>query len=120
MLEGSEFRYQSITNFIITPGYYEGESEEAANGVDRYDYINGELAKVSGVVKDEWAAMDILKAVGRRTWDKGDGVTVHSAVYNLTKKTVLWVANENYDDKTAVWQYDIASGELTSLADIAA
>lgn len=120
VLEGSEFRYQSITNFIITPGYYEGESEEAANGVDRYDYINGELAKVSGVVKDEWAAMDILKAVGRRTWDKGDGVTVHSAVYNLTKKTVLWVANENYDDKTAVWQYDIASGELTSLADIAA
>lgn len=120
VLEGSEFRYQSITNFIITPGYYEGESEEAANGVDRYDYINGELAKVSGVVKDEWAAMDILKAVGRRTWDKGDGVTVHSAVYNLTKKTVLWVANENYDDKTAVWQHDIASGELTSLADIAA
>ncbi len=120
VLEGSEFRYQSITNFIITPGYYEGESEEAANGVDRYDYINGELAKVSGVVKDEWAAMDILKAVGRRTWDKGHAVTVHSAVYNLTKKTVLWVANENYDDKTAVWQYDIASGELTSLADIAA
>lgn len=118
MLEGADFRYQSITNFIITPGYYDGEPADAANGVDRYDYINSQLAAGSGVIKDEQAAMDILQAVGRRTWAGGGGVTVHSAVYNLTKKTVLWVGNENYDDPTAVWQYDLATGELTHPAQV--
>lgn len=124
LLEGSEFRFQTITNFIITPGYYDGEDqpadekgEGAQKGLDRYDYINGVLGGTGGIVKDEEAAMDILRAVGRRTWNGGGGVTVHSAVYNLTKKTVLWVANENFDDPSAIWKYDLASGTLTSLAD---
>ena len=39
-------------------------------------------------------------------------MTVHSAVYNLTKKSVLWVANENYGDKTAAYEYSLATGEL--------
>lgn len=115
MLEGSSFRFQAITNFLVTPGYYDGEADDVAQGVDRYDYINSALSAVGGVVEDEQAAMDILQAVGRRTWNGGGGVTVHSAVYNLTQKTVLWVANENYDDPTAVWQYDLTTGELTSL-----
>ena len=115
MLEGSSFRFQAITNFLVTPGYYDGEADDAMQGVDRYDYINSALSAVGGVVEDEQAAMDILQAVGRRTWNGGGGVTVHSAVYNLTQKTVLWVANENYDDPTAVWQYDLTTGELTSL-----
>ena len=124
LLEGSEFRFQTITNFIITPGYYDGEDqpadekgEGAQKGLDRYDYINGVLGGTGGIVKDEEAAMDILRAVGRRTWNGGGGVTVHSAVYNLTKKTVLWVANENFDYPSAIWKYDLASGTLTSLAD---
>lgn len=57
----------------------------------------------------------VLQAVGRRTWNGGGGVTVHSAVYNLTQKTVLWVANENFDDPSAIWQYDLNTGKLTSL-----
>lgn len=115
-LSGSQFRYQAITNFIVTSGYYEGEQEDEMKGLDRYEYINGQLSATGGIVKDEQAAMDILAAVGRRTWKPGDGITVHSAVYNLTKKTVTWVANENYDDPSAVWTYDLATGELVSLA----
>lgn len=115
-LSGSQFRYQAITNFIVTPGYYEGEQEDEMKGLDRYEYINGQLSATGGIVKDEQAAMDILAAVGRRTWKPGDGITVHSAVYNLTQKTVTWVANENYDDPSAVWTYDLATGELVSLA----
>ena len=110
MLQGASFRYQSITNFIVTPGYYaEGETME---GLDRYDYINDCLAAVGGVVADEREAMDILQAVGRRTWNGGGGVTVHSAVYNLTQKTVWWVGNENFDDPSANFRYSFATGEL--------
>ena len=51
--------------------------------------------------------MDVLSIVGRRTWDNDDdnGCTVHSVVYNLTDKTMLWVPNENYTDSSAVFQF---------------
>ncbi len=110
----SAFAYQAITNFILTPGYYEDITDSSvANGVDRYDYIMGELAQVGGVIADEQVAMDILQAVGRRTWNGGGGVTVHSVVYNLTQKTVYWVTNENYGDETATFRYSFSSGKLT-------
>ena len=68
-----------------------------------------ELNKTNGVVKDEKAAMDILGIVGRRTWknDDGNGCTVHSVVYNLTDKTMMWIPNENYDDPNAVFTFKI-------------
>ena len=52
----------------------------------------------------------ILAIVGRRTWDNddGNGCTVHSAVYNLTDRTVRWVPNENYDDPDAVFEFSLA------------
>ena len=109
----SAFAYQAITNFIITPGYYTGD--EDMPGLDRYDYINEQLAEVDGVVADEQAAMDILQAVGRRTWNGSGGVTVHSVVYNLTQKTVYWVANENFGDATATWYYSFETGQLTQV-----
>ncbi len=104
--------YQWITNFIVTPGYYDGVAEEEMAGLDRYDHINSRLKATGGVVENENAAMEILKEVGRRTWNGGGGCTVHSAVYNLTQKTVLWVANENFGDKTATYSYSLATGEL--------
>ena len=116
MLQEADFKYQTITNFIITPGYYDGEDAATMQGLDRYDHINGELGKSGGIIKDEQAAMDILASVGRRSWNGGGGVTVHSAVYNLTQKTVLWVANENYGEPSATWKYDLETGTLTSLA----
>lgn len=92
--------WQYVTNFIITPGYYaEGDKQP---GLDRYQHIGAQLAAVDGVVADEAAAMDVLASVGRRTWnnDDGNGCTVHSAVYNLTDKTVLWVSNEHFGEES--------------------
>ncbi len=99
--------YQVITNFVIQPGYYDGSAPEEKKGYDRYVRIYEELDKTNGVVKDEQAAMDVLSIVGRRTWDNDDdnGCTVHSVVYNLTDKTMLWVPNENYTDSSAVFQF---------------
>lgn len=99
--------YQWITNFILQPDYYETDDEK--KGFDRYEKIYEELSKTDGVVEDEQAAMDILAAIGRRTWknDDGNGCTVHSAVYNLTDKTVMWVPNENFDDSTAIYTFQI-------------
>ena len=101
--------YQVITNFIIQPGYYDDSPAEDKKGYDRYERIYQELNKTNGVVKDEKAAMDILGIVGRRTWknDGGNGCTVHSVVYNLTDKTMMWIPNENYDDPNAVFTFKI-------------
>ena len=97
--------YQVITNFVLQPGYYDGVPAEEKKGADRYDRLYEELQKTNALVADEQGATDILSIVGRRSWNNDDsnGCTVHSAVYNLTKKSVLWVSNENYDDPTAIY-----------------
>ena len=90
-----------MTNFVIQPGYY--DSEEDQKGLDRYRHIGGQLLEADGVLADERAAMDVLASVGRRSWNHGDSehLTIHSAVYNLTEKTIVWVPNENYTDPEA-------------------
>jgi len=102
--------YQVVTNFVLQPGYYEGVPAENKKGADRYDRLYEELQATDGVVADDQATMDILQTVGRRSWDNDDknSCTVHSAVYNLTQKTVLWVTNENYDDPSAVFTFSLA------------
>lgn len=99
--------YQVITNFIIQPDYYSNSPVEDKKGVDRYSRIYEELNQTNGIVKDEQAAMDILQIVGRRSWNNDDknGCTVHSVVYNMTDKTMMWVPNENYDDPNAVFTF---------------
>ncbi len=113
----AQFDYQWITNYIVQDGYYQDDFNK--RGFDRYKKIYTQLKESGGIVKDEQSAMNILASVGRRTWrDEVSGyfgVTVHSAVYNLTQKTVLWVANENYSDKTAYYQYSLQTGKLTAL-----
>lgn len=101
--------YQVITNFILQPGYYADSDDSDKKGVDRYERIYEELNRTNGVVANEAAAMEILSIVGRRTWknDDGNGCTVHSAVYNLTDRTMMWVPNENYDDPTAVFTFSL-------------
>lgn len=110
--EPDDFKYQWITNFIVTnhESYYTGN--EAKPGWDRYEDIYNTLHANGGRVANEQAAMDILRSVGRRTYKGGGGCTVHSVVFNLTKKTVLWVANENYDDRSAYYTFDFGSGVL--------
>lgn len=107
-LEGASDN-QVVTNFILQPGYYEGSPAEDKKGVDRYARIYEELNKTDGVVADENAAMEILQAVGRRSWDNDDenGCTVHSVVYNMTEKSMLWVPNENYDDPNAFFEFQV-------------
>lgn len=100
--------FQWVTNFILQPGYYTSDAEK--KGYDRYQRIGAELVQTNGVVADEQAAMDILAMVGRRTWDNddGNGCTVHSVVYNLTDKSVLWVPNEHYTQEDAVFRFDLS------------
>ena len=53
--------------------------------------------------------MALLAEVGRRTWNNDDSnsLTVHSAVYNLTDKTVLWVGNEHYGEDGRTFRYSL-------------
>ncbi|MDE5856191.1 MAG: linear amide C-N hydrolase [Anaeroplasmataceae bacterium] len=98
--------YQWITNFIIQPGYYDSDEEKA--GLDRYNIIYNGLNPTNGKLKDEQAAMNILESVGQRYYKEGhSGCTVHSVVYNLTKKTSYFIPNENYKDEKAKFHYSL-------------
>ena len=78
-------------------------------GLDRYERIHSRLKEAGGVLEDEEAAMDILAEVGRRNWKNDDknGCTVHSAVYNLTDKSVLWVGNEHFGEEAYTFKYSL-------------
>lgn len=97
--------YQCVTNFIVSPDYY--ENQEDMKGLDRYEHILGRLQENGGTFADEEEAMVLLSEVGRRSWDNDDanGCTVHSVVYNLTDKTVLWTGNEHYQEEGYVFEY---------------
>ena len=108
-----EFQY--ITNFIVTPDYY--TNDEDMKGLDRYheiqNTINPDGTNTAGLMTKE-GALDILETVGRRKWDSrnGDsdanGITVWSALYDLTNKTVIWVSNEEFDNPDAVFSFDFS------------
>ena len=73
--------WQVVTNFIKTPGYYDGTSAER-KGLDRYEHLAAALRETDGIVADKDAAMDLLASVGRRTWNNDDSNTntIHSVV----------------------------------------
>lgn len=102
--------YQWVTNYVLNPGYYDGVSKNEMKGADRYEKLYEVLNETNGVVKDEKEAMKLLSTVGRRSWNNDDKntCTVHSAVYNLTDKSVYWVSNENWDDETAIFEFSLA------------
>ena len=100
--------WQMITNFIITPDYYTADANKP--GLDRYELLRDRLAELNGVVADEEAAMGLLDAVSHRDWgNPGDSnsLTIHSAVYNLTDKTVLWVGNEHYGEESYTFRFSL-------------
>ncbi|MDE5714645.1 MAG: linear amide C-N hydrolase [Anaeroplasmataceae bacterium] len=102
----AESDFQWITNFIIQPNYYETDDEKP--GFDRYNIIYDGLKSTNGILKDEGTAMRILQSVGQRYYKEGhDGCTVHSVVYNLTKKTSYFIPNENYSDESAKFYYSL-------------
>lgn len=99
--------WQVITNFIKTPGYYNDTDEK--HGFDRYECLSERLREQNGVVADEEEAMSLLAQVGRRNCDNDDrnSWTIHSVVYNLTDKTVLWVGNEHYGEEQYTFRFDL-------------
>lgn len=101
--------YQCVTNFIVNPGYYDGISSEEQKGLDRYEHIHERLKENGGIFQDEADAMTLLSEVGRRTWNNDDknSCTVHSVVYNLTEKTVLWTGNEHYGEDGYVFTFEL-------------
>ena len=100
--------WQVVTNFIKTPGYYDGTTAEM-KGLDRYEHLAAALRETDGIVADKNAAMDLLASVGRRTWNNDDSNsnTVHSVVYDLTDKSVLWVGNEHYGEEAYTFEYQL-------------
>lgn len=98
--------WQVVTNFIKTPGYYDGTTAEM-KGLDRYEHLAAALRETDGIVADKDAAMDLLASVGRRTWNNDDSNsnTVHSVVYDLTDKSVLWVGNEHYGEEAYTFEF---------------
>ena len=98
---------QVITNFVLQPEYYADSPADDKKGVDRYPRLWEELNCTNGQLADDQAAMELLRIVGRRSWDNDDanGCTVHSVVYNLTDRTMLWVSNENFDDPSAIFTF---------------
>lgn len=111
----AENKFQYITNFIVTPDYY--SSDEDKKGLDRYDEIQSQInpdgTNTDGVITKE-KALNILETVGRRKWDSrngesdANGITVWSALYDLTNKTVTWVSNEEFDNPNAVFTFDFS------------
>lgn len=100
--------WQVVTNFIKTPGYYDGTTAEM-KGLDRYEHLTAALRETDGIVADKDAAMDLLASVGRRTWNNDDSNsnTVHSVVYDLTDKSVLWVGNEHYGEEAYTFEFQL-------------
>lgn len=99
--------YQCVTNFIVAPGYYASDEEKA--GLDRYELLHSQLQEKEGIFADKEDAMDLLAQVGRRDWnnDDGNGCTVHSVVYDLTDRTVLWTGNEHYGEEGYVYEFQL-------------
>ena len=102
--------WQVVTNFIKVPGYYDGTTVEM-KGLDRYEHLAAALRQTNGVVADKSAAMDLLASVGRRTWNNDDSNTntIHSVVYDLTDRSVLWVGNEHYGEDGYTFEFQLGA-----------
>ena len=98
-----------VTNFIINPGYYSDDADK--HGLDRYELVKKQLEESDSTVKDVQEGMDILNSVSRRDFAQSDsnGITVHSVVYNLTDRTVMWVGNEHYGEEAYTYTYDLSA-----------
>ncbi len=108
-------KFQYITNFIVTPNYYTNTAD--MKGLDRYNeiekMINADGNNTNGEITVD-TAIDVLETVGRRKWDANNGesdkntITVWSALYDLTNKTVTWVSNEEFDNPNSVFTFDFS------------
>ena len=102
--------FQYITNFIVTPNYYENDSDK--KGLDRYNFIKESINPDGNNTQGKYSkeeALNLLKTLGRRSWDKEHGlsdsnsITVWSSLYDLDNLSVTWVSNEEFDNPSSVF-----------------
>lgn len=104
-----------VTNFIVNPGYFaldeNGDPIEEMHGFDRYTLVKDKLTASNSTVKDMQAGMDLLNDVSRRDFSQSDsnGLTIHSVVYNLSDRSVMWVGNEHYGEESYTYTFDIGA-----------
>lgn len=105
--------FQYVTNFIVTPDYY--ETEEAKKGLDRYEYIhdfiNGDGTNNAGIVSRD-DCMTLLEDLGRRKWKtthagQSDNITVWSVLYDLDNLTATWVSNEEFGVEGSTFNFSL-------------
>ena len=87
--------YQWCTNFFLTPG----EMFNVGKGQDRYETLENLLNEANGLLPDEAAAMDCLKAVAQDS-------TFWSAVYNNTDPSVELTLHGNFDKS---YEFDLTN-----------
>lgn len=107
--------YQYVTNFIVTPDYY--ELVDDMKGLDRYQMIqetvNPDETNTAGLFEKN-ESLFLLETIGRRKWDaqKGESdqnhITVWSALYDLTDRSVTWVSNEEFDNPSSIFTFDFS------------
>lgn len=108
-------QFQYVTNFIITPNYY--ENTEDMEGADRYEEIEKAINKdgdnTDGIITKD-SALSVLETVGRRNWNNKNGesdsntITVWSALYDLTNKKVTWISNEEFRNPETILNFDFS------------
>ena len=70
--------------------------------------INQDGSNTQGIIEDEDYALSILEEVGRRKFNNNNaGITVWSALYNLSDLSVTWVGNEQFSNPDAVFTYHL-------------
>ena len=107
--------FQYVTNFIVTPGYYDNESLNDMKGLDRYNYIkktiNPDGTNTEGnFTKEE--SISLLKDLGRRNWNQtvgadSNGITVWSVLYDLDNLEATWISNEEFNNKESVFTFSL-------------
>lgn len=87
--------YQMATNFLLTPGDY-----DFGHGQDRYEKMKTILDQNKGILKDEQAGMDVLKAASSDIHKNERGeesATQWSILYNNTDLTAKIIMGRKYD-----------------------
>ena len=107
--------FQYVTNFIVTPGYYDNESLNDMKGLDRYNYIkrtiNPDGTNTEGnFTKEE--SISLLKDLGRRNWNQtvgadSNGITVWSVLYDLDNLEATWISNEEFNNEGSVFTFSL-------------
>ena len=109
--------FQYVTNFIVAPGYFKGaDFGDYIVKRDKYDIIeqliNPDGSNTKGVITKE-KGMNILKHIANRNFYNGanspdNSISVWSALFNLTDKSVTWVSNEQFNNPDAIFELDFS------------